>query len=168
MSIYVLNLVLPMAIVYAVAYAVNEYRGKDGTMGAIKVIYAVAIAAFIIMSLVFGVSAFYEEPDYPSGYGDWEAHEEEVRDHQRTIFFMCYPVGLALFVLGLLLRRRVEPLSPGLLLGGFGVMVFALAQGELSDLMRFVGAFVALVLLTWVGYRTLIDRMMPQPARAEE
>ncbi|MFP4641045.1 MAG: hypothetical protein ACOC6S_01300 [Chloroflexota bacterium] len=160
-------------------------------MNAIKVIYVLILAAFLIMFVAFGISAFYEppeRPDYPTPpepitrelppedseeYQEWQAereqweeereamqevYHEERKDHRRNVFFIAYPYGLLLIVLGLVLRPRLEILRPGLLLGGVGAIIYAIAQSPLSDELRFAGVAVAIGVFIFAGYRLLLER----------
>ena len=167
-------------------------------MGIIKMIYVLTITAFLIMLVAFGISAFYEAPEYPRHddvtppmrpvpvteiplkdtpeYEQWqeqqaeweawneenskrqEAYNEERKTYRRNVFFIAYPFGLLFVILGLQLRPRLDILKPGLLLGGFGTIIYAISQSSLSDQVRFAGVAIGLAVLIYVGYRTLLER----------
>ncbi len=172
---------------------------REGAISVIKLVYAVTIAAFLIMGMVFGIAAFYEPPESPS-YGEpprspityyeppkecdaweewnaerlefeaemeewnlkqnelWDKHDQNEKTHRRNVFFIAYPIGLVLIVAGLEFKPRLEMLRPGLVMGGFGIIIFALSQSDLSDLVRFIGVALGLTVLIYVGYRTLAER----------
>lgn len=170
-------------------------------MSMLRVVYPIAVAVFVIMLVVFGISAFYEgptatelsspPPEYPKTYGIppvegspeyaaweadmaaaegdwrqwdaenqdiWQAHERNLKYHHRNIFYITYPIGLLLVVLGLELKLRLDVLRPGLVLGGMGVIIYAVSQPNLSDEIRFIGVAIGLAILIYIGYRTLTER----------
>jgi hypothetical protein len=144
------------AIALIVAFGVSQVS-KGGIMPFIKVIYALAIMAFIIMVVAFGISAFYEGPGH-DGYQDWSIYEAQQKDYARNVFFISYPIGVLFVTLGLILRPRLDAVRPGLLLGGLGTMIYAIAQDNLSYKIRFAGVVVGLAILLIIGYRMLLDR----------
>jgi energy-coupling factor transporter transmembrane protein EcfT len=152
-------LIYPVAVIAVIAlfaFGVSQIR-KGGIMQFIKVIYALTIMAFLIMIVAFGISALYEGPKY-IGYNDWQAYAADQRDYARNVFFISYPVGVLFVILGLILRPRLDVVRPGLLLGGLGTMIYAIAQDELSYKVRFAGVFIGLVILLIIGYRMLLER----------
>jgi len=74
------------------------------------------------------------------------------------VFFIAYPYGLLLIVLGVVLRPRLEILRPGLLFGGVGAIIYAIAQSPLSDELRFAGVAVAIGVFIFAGYRLMLER----------
>jgi hypothetical protein len=169
---------------------------KGGGMNIFKIIYVLAIAAFLTMLVGFGISAFYQplkpvqtEPcgiptpiidlgnPYPSPgtpeYEEWQRQQKECQDkwdkqwaaynkalenYHRNVFAISYPCGLLFVILGLSLRPRLDFIKPGLLLGGIATMIYAIAQPALANEFRFIGAAVGLVVLFYVGYKTLLER----------
>jgi hypothetical protein len=121
----------------------------------IKVIYALTIMAFIIMIVAFGISALYEGPAYSSSY---QAYEVEQRDYARNVFSISYPIGIVFVILGITLKPRLDVVRPGLVLGGLGTMIYAIAQPHLIPEIRFVGVVVALAILLIVGYSMFLER----------
>lgn len=158
-------------------------------MGILKIIYVMAIAGFLVGTMAAGIAAFYEDPkrpvhDEPSDayrspdyYGSpeykawqaewdakWKDYEADLRDHRQNIFFIAYPIGLLLVVLGMELKLRLDVLKPGFTLGGIGIMIYAISQEDLSDEIRFIGVAVGLAALIYVGYRAFLQR---KPAEQE-
>ena len=88
----------------------------------------------------------------------WEAHNESMKDYRRNVFLIAYPFGMLFVVLGLTLKPRLEIITPALLLGGMGTVIYALSQGDLSNQLRFIGVTVGLLVLIYAGYKTLIER----------
>ncbi len=107
------------------------------------------------MLVAFGISAFYQAPEFTR---DWAAHEEAMKDYHRNVFLISYPCALLFIVLGLVLRPRLDVIRPGLILGGMGTIVYAIAQSNLAEEFRFAGVFVGLIVLIIVGYATLLQR----------
>lgn len=174
---------IALATIVLIAYAVSEYRGGNGVMGILKIIYVMAIAGFLVGSLAAGIAAFYEEPrsptygeppaahESPDYYGSpeqkawqakwdakWESHREDLRAHYRNVFAIAYPIGLLFVILGMELNLRLDVLRPGLALGGIAMMIYAIGQEHLSNEIRFIGVAVALAVLIYVGYRTFLQR----------
>jgi len=167
-----------LLLIVLIALGIGEWKGANGTMGILRVIYVLAIAGFLVGTMAAGIAAFYEEPDYPvhdppKGYprespeykawqAEWEVrletHEADLRDHHRNVFFIAYPIGLVLVVLGMELKPRLDVLKPGFTLGGMGILIYALAQDDLSNKIRFIGVALALVVLIYVGYRIFVQR----------
>ncbi len=165
-------------------------------------VYALIIAAFLIMSVSFGIDAFYEPPElsdigqppeylirpYPDieppaeseDYAQlkaeqeaseakwkewnelnqqaWETHNDNMVDHHQTIFFIAYPIGLLCIILGLELKLRLDILKPGMTIGGLGIIIYAISQPDLNNTARFIGVALGLVILIYIGYRTLAER----------
>lgn len=188
-----------VALILLFTFGIQEYRGERGVMNILRVIYVLTIAAFLIMLVAFGISAFYQPPDRPEyttpllrtaiampieptpspGTPEheewqrqqeeweewqeeysirWNAYEEAMKDYHRNVFFISYPCGLLFIALGLFLRPRLDVIRPGLLLGGMGTIIYAIAQSDLASEFRFAGVAVGLVVLIIVGYRTLLKK----------
>src|SRR4030042_1084693 len=128
-------------------------------MRVLKVIYVLAIAALLIVLVIFGVEAFYPAPENPHcyellgpppdyespGYQEWEEECEELYDayrqeagvHDRNIFFIVLPLGAVLAIAGTFLKRKSGLFGAGLILGGVGTMIFATVPYDLSQVLRF-------------------------------
>ena len=152
----------------------------------LKVVYVLTIATFLIMLMGFGISAFYEEPKQPpfppastmptprtpeydawakaqneaeaKWQEQWQTYEQSRINHDRNVFIIAYPIGLIYVLLGLVLRPRLDIVKPALFLGALGTFVFALAQGDISNRIRFGGVAVVLAALIYVGYDMLAKR----------
>ena len=142
-----------IALIAFFAFAVGQVR-KGGIMQFIKVIYALTIMAFIIMIVAFGISSLYEGPGYSSS-SSWQA---EQRDYARNVFSISYPIGIVFVILGITLRPRLDVVGPGLVLGGLGTMIYAIAQPHLIPEIRFAGVVVGLGVLLIIGYRMFLER----------
>ena len=57
----------------------------------------------------------------------WEDHREDMNTYRRNVFFIAYPCGLLVVILGLTLRPRMSIIKPGLLLGGMGTIIYTIA-----------------------------------------
>jgi hypothetical protein len=144
-------------------------------MRALKVIYALAIAAALIALVVVGIHTFYPAPDYPNcyellgpapdyntpGYDEWQQqctsladeYEQESAVHDRNVFLIALPLGLVFAAVGAVIRRRTSTSGAGLIVGGMGTMIFALTPYDLSDIPRFIGIAVILAVLIFGGYK---------------
>ena len=144
----------------------------------LRVVYVVAIAVLLVLLVIAGVHAFYPPPPYPdypdwsdappynsTEYEDWERerqqqwedayaqYEEEAAVHDRNVFMVVLPLGVAFTIGGTFLRRRLDIFGAGLILGGLGTMIYATVPGDLDNILRFVGVAVALATLLFVGYQ---------------
>lgn len=96
----------------------------------------------------------------------WEPYNESMKDYYRNVFFISYPCGLLFVVLGLALRPRLDVIKPGLLLGGMGTIIYAIAQADLISEIRFAGVAVGLIVLLYVGYKTLLEKRPASEGKA--
>lgn len=113
-------------------------------MRALKVIYALAVAAALIAFVVVGIDTFYPAPSYGSG---------EMATYARNVFLIALPLGLVFAVVGVFIQRKMGSLGAGLIVGGIGTMIFALTPYELDDIPRFIGIAVILAVLLFGGYK---------------
>ncbi len=84
-------------------------------------------------------------------------YEDDRVDYHRNVFIVAMVLGVAAVAGGLFLFRRVEALPLGLLLGGFGVVIFAWAQAaedfdEIGMAPLFAVVAVGLAVVLAVGY----------------
>ena len=129
---------------------------------AFNVGYSLVVAILLVLFVVLGTRTFYEAPELPeqpSGYGPgvYEAYEEERADYHRNVFIVAMVLGVAAVAAGLYLYRRVEALPLGLLLGGFGVVIFGWVQAaddfdEIGMAPLFIAVGVGLAIVLAVGY----------------
>jgi hypothetical protein len=109
-------------------------------MRALKVVYALAVAAALIALVVVGINTFYPEPLYGS-----EAYA-------RNVFLIALPLGVVFAVVGAFIQGRTTIFGAGLIVGGIGTMIFALTPYNLYRILVFIGIAVILAVLV-VGYR---------------
>lgn len=115
-------------------------------MRALKVIYVLAIAAALIALVVVGIHTFYPAPSYSSAY------EQEIAAHDRNVFLIALPLGVALGMVGAFVQRRTSIFGAGLVVGGIGAMIFAVTPYHLDRILAFIGIAVILAVLI-VGYK---------------
>jgi len=142
----------------------------------LRVVYVVAIAALLILLVIVGVEAFYPAPTYPEypepqppydspEYEEWEQewmeiveeYQQEAAVHHRNIFFIVLPLGAVFAVGGTFIRRRLDIFGAGLILGGIGTMIFAIAPYDLGNILRFIGIAATLAVLVFVGYKVFLS-----------
>ncbi len=119
-----------------------------------------------------------EEQEYWEAYQEWEEEQHEcweaywdaMRVYHRNVLFIAYPFGLLFVILGLVLPHRLDIMRTGLLLGGVATIIYAVLQGfgDISNALRFGAIAISLVVLIFLGYRTLIERGQPAESTAEE
>ena len=105
-------------------------------------VYVVAIAAVLVLLVIFGVEAFYPAPSYPGG-----------AIHARNVFFIVLPLGAVFAVGGTFIRRRLDIFGAVLILGGIGTMLYAITPYRLDNILRFAGIAATLAVLVFVGYK---------------
>jgi hypothetical protein len=141
---------------------------------------AMGIAILLPMLVNYGVSIFSPAPAYqpmefppilpPSATPEEKAQRqeefsernkkrlEEVRRHQRHLFYVAVPVGIAAIIGGTFVS--VPAIGPGLVFGG----VFTLIEGywfywsELEVWIKFISLLVALVALVFTAYSRLAPK----------
>jgi hypothetical protein len=142
----------------------------------LKGLYVVAIAVVLILLVIVGVEAFYPAPTYPeynpppvdynsTEYQEWEQqwmqiqdeYQQEAAAHDRNIFFIVLPLGVAFAVVGTFIQRRLGIFGAGLILGGIGTMIFALVPYDLDAILRFAGIAATLAVLVFVGYKVFLS-----------
>ena len=135
---------------------------------AFKVAYSLVVAILIVLFVVLGTRTLYDEPE--GGGAVWEQYEQERADYHRNVFIAATVIGVAAVAAGLALFRRVEALPLGLLLGGFGVVIFAWAQAagdfdEIGMAPLFIVVAIGLVVVLAAGYWFL---GLPRPANGAQ
>jgi hypothetical protein len=113
-------------------------------MRALKVIYALAVAAALIALVVVGIDTFYPAPSHSSG---------DAAVHARNVFLIALPLGLVFAVVGAFIQRKMNSFGAGLIVGGIGTMIFALTPYKLDDIPIFIGIAVILAVLIFGGYK---------------
>ena len=113
-------------------------------MRALKVIYALAVAAALIALVVVGINTFYPAPSHSSG---------ESAVYAMNVFLVALPLGLVFAVIGVFIQGKMGSLGAGLIVGGIGTMIFALTPYKLDDIPKFIGIAVILAVLIFGGYR---------------
>jgi hypothetical protein len=148
-------------------------------MRILKVIYVLAIAAALIALVIVGVEAFYPAPPYPDcyqqlgpqpaydspEYQEWDQecmnimdeYQQEAAVHDRNIFLIVLPLGVIFAVVGTFIQRRTSIFGAGLILGGIGMMIFAVTPYDLDNIPKFIGIAVILAVLIFVGYKVFFS-----------
>jgi hypothetical protein len=112
-------------------------------MRALRVIYVLGIAVALALLVVFGVQAFYPEPQ----------SYLQAAIHARNVFYIVLPLGVVFAIGGTFLQRRQGIFGAGLILGGIGTMIYAFTPYGLDNIPKFIGIAVILAVLIFVGYR---------------
>lgn len=84
-------------------------------------------------------------------------YEDDRVDHSRNVFIAASILGAAAIVAGLSFFRRIEAMPLGLLLGGFGVVLFGWIQagdefGEMGAAPPFIAVTIGLATVLAAGY----------------
>ena len=90
-------------------------------------------------------------------------YEDDRVDHSRNVFIAASILGAMAIVAGLSLFRRIEAMPLGLLLGGFGVVLFGWIQAgdefdEMGAAPPFVAVTIGLATVLTAGYYFLNSR----------
>ena len=169
----------------------------------IKLIYAGAIAALLILLIAFGIRTFYAPPQAPEfpkfepgfrpyvpvqpgvepavqlppptpqqlefeqAQRDYQAAYERYADdraeYRSRVFIIAAVLGIVAVAGGLYLPARLDAIRLGLVAGGLGTILYAVAQAG-GDLDRagaavvFIVAAIGLALVMAAGYRWLSAR----------
>jgi hypothetical protein len=86
-----------------------------------------------------------------------DEYRQEAATHDRNAFLIALPLGLLFAVVGTFIQRRTNIFGAGLILGGIGTMIFAVAPYDLDSIPRFIGVAVILAVLIFVGYRAFLS-----------
>jgi hypothetical protein len=149
-------------------------------MGALKVIYVLAIAAALIALVVVGINTFYPAPESPDCHEllgpkpdydnpaveQWDqdcseifdAYWQEVVVYGGHVFLIALPLGVVIAVVGAFIQRRTSIFGAGLIVGGMGTMIFALTPYNPDNTPKFIGIAVILAVLIFVGYKLFFSR----------
>jgi len=160
-----------------------------GTLNVVKALYSLALAVLLVLFVALGIQTFYPDPQAPPPPAPvrpiapgiqptpspaeekaqeeyqrrHQAWEEELATHRRNVFAIAGALGVAIIIAGLLLGERVDPLRPGLLLGGLFSIFYGVMRGAnyvgTAPLFALVTLFLAALL--YVGYRRLTERGPP-------
>jgi len=115
-------------------------------MRVLRVIYVLGIAVALALLVVFGIRAFF--PD-PQSY-------LQTAIHARDVFCIVLPLGVVFAIVGTFLQRRQGIFGAGLILGGIGTMIYAVTPYNLDNIPKFIGIAVILAVLVFVGYKVLL------------
>jgi lipopolysaccharide export LptBFGC system permease protein LptF len=95
----------------------------------------------------------------------FKAYEDERAFYRRNVFLIAAVAGLIAVAAGVSLDARLDAMRLGLVLGGVGTLIYAIAQaagdlGRMGPAALFVVALVGLALLLAAGYRwlSLVER----------
>ena len=115
-------------------------------MRILRVIYVLGIAVALALLVVFGIRAFF--PD-PQSY-------LQPAIHARDVFLIVLPLGVVFAIVGTFLHRRQGIFGAGLILGGIGTMIYSIVPYGLDNIPKFIGIAVILAVLVFVGYKVLL------------
>lgn len=152
-----------------------------------KIILGFGFAVLLPMLIHYGIEVFSPSPEWkeyqvqnyherhqrasPEEQERLEAERNRLEDQReaaqkrwsQTHFFVGVPIGIAITLLGSLIR--VQAVGGGLMLGG----IFTFTEGcwwywePLSRLGRFLVLLVAFGVLLWIGYQRLSELKQPKP-----
>ena len=144
--------------------------------------YALAIALLVVAFVGFGISAFYQAPEYPQpppeaefGLGEGEPTEEERRlmaqqrreeqafqerlsDYNRVVASVSIGLAVVLLVGSLLWISRVPVIGDGVTLGAVFTLFYGLVRALMTEeeVFRFVAVGVGLVVVLALVYRRFV------------
>lgn len=127
----------------------------------IKLFYAAAIAALLILLVAFGIRTFYAPPlapEFPQGLAaprlpteqpnpeqqqeaqrqyqtEYETYEKRGASYHRNVFLAASIFGVVAILGGLMLPKHLDAIRLGLVAGGLGTLIYALIQagGDLDE-----------------------------------
>lgn len=140
----------------------------------IKLLYALLVAAAVVVFAGLAIYSFYQppkSPSYPSGnysYGtaaynrqqdDYnnalDQHNRDEKVYYRNVTYLLLPAAVLPALVGLyLMRRRSEAIGEGLALGGVAITIYAITMASLADSrpLRFVAATFFLIIVLLVAH----------------
>ena len=121
-------------------------------MKSVKNMYGVTLGVLLAILVGFGIAAFYER-----SYGYYGGSS----DYGRNVLLIAFSCGLIFSVIGLLLPNRLGVFRLGLLVGGFGTMLYALTYSGVSGLgwqWAFGAVAIGLIVLIPLGYLKLVPK----------
>ncbi|MBI4216003.1 MAG: hypothetical protein HY687_01215 [Chloroflexi bacterium] len=104
-----------------------------------------------------------ESPEYRAAQEEFQrqqaAYQMVIKSYNQKVFFIAFGLGLAAMVVGLLMKRGLEVVSSGLLLGGTLTSIYGGTRyfGDMDPWMRFGVVALGLALLLFLGFRRLTD-----------
>jgi hypothetical protein len=152
---------------------------------AVRFLYALAVAIFFLLAVVFGVLTFYpspESPRYPESKPvaggvyqpptpaqqgefdrEYEAYEDDRDAHHRNVLLIATVLAALAIIGGVAAARALDVLRVGLMLGGLFTVIWALAYagGAADTGVLFIAALLvlfALVALSQERVRTWLAR----------
>ncbi len=156
MTVFVPLVVVLIVLLVALALLKGDAWMRPSAM--VKLVYVLALAAFIPMAVGFGIAAFYKGPEYPTynqprpvkalppGESQPQLTEEEQRQqqaefekvqksyelarnhHSRNVFIIAGLVGVGVIAAGLVLAAVLDAIRSGLVLGGTITVVYGATQ----------------------------------------
>lgn len=152
---------------------------------AVRFLYAVAVAIFFVLAVVFGILTFYPSPDSPQFVEskpitggvyqpptpaeqaefdrEYNAYEDDRGAHHRNVLLIATVLAALAIIGGVAAAQALDVLRVGLMLGGLFTVLWALAYagGEAETGVLFVAALLvlfALVALSQERIRTWLAR----------
>ena len=119
----------------------------------VKNMYGITFGVLLAILVGFGIAAFYHH-SYYYGYGGSS-------DYGRNVLLIAFSCGLIFSVIGLLLPNKLGVFRLGLLIGGFGTMLYALTYSGVSGLgwqWSFGAVAIGLIVLIPLGYLKLVPK----------
>lgn len=120
----------------------------------VKNMYGITLGVFLAILVGFGIAAFYKQ-SY-GYYGYWGGG-----DYGRNVLLIAFSCGLIFSVIGLILPNKLGVFRLGLLIGGFGTMIFALIYSSAAGLglqWAFGATAIGLIVLIPLGYWKLVPK----------
>jgi hypothetical protein len=117
----------------------------------VKIMYGITFGVLLATLMGFGISAFYNHPQYYFG----------ASDYGRNVLLISFASGLIFSVIGLLLPHKLSVFRLGFLLGGLVTMLYALIYSSVSELdlkWAFGATAIGLIVLIPLGYWKLVTK----------
>lgn len=157
-------------------------------MSVLKPLYALAIGLLVVAFVGFGISAFYDEPSYPTGYPegaettppdertpDQKRQLEEYRDKEKAyqeeysrynLVVATVSIGLAVLLLvgSLVWISGLPVIGEGATLGAVFTLFYGLVRAFMTndEQVRFAAVAIGLVILLFLVYWKFSRSPTPQ------
>jgi len=145
--------------------------------------YITFLGILLALFVGVGIATFYPEPKIPETINTprltppetaseeaqlqleakrnqamWQQYEENRRVYSRNISISALVISVILLVTGLLLFKKMEIISDGVVLGSLLTLIYSIFRGFASrdETFRFISVSVGLLIALYLGYEQFV------------
>jgi hypothetical protein len=165
--------------------AATPGRPARGQPALLRALYAIAIALLVVAFVGFGISAFYQAPDYPGGYPNeaqrtktenrtpeqkqkieeyhqnQKAFRKALSNYNLVVAFISIGAAVLLLVGSIVWLSRLAVIGDGVALGAVFTLFYGLIRAFMSEneKFRFVAVAIGLVIVVALVYWRFVRPM---------